>query len=63
MSGSQLKAPGFAGGYLHELKLEHVTILYPGAQSYALADRVTVVPLEALAQGDTARLLPARKRR
>jgi len=47
---------------LDELKLEHLAILYPGSRGYALSDRVTVVPLEALAQGDAARLLPARKR-
>ncbi len=47
---------------LDELKLEHLAILYPGSRGYALSDRVTVVPLEALAQGDAARLIPARKR-
>jgi uncharacterized protein len=46
---------------LEELKLEHLAILYPGKRGYALSDRVTVVPLEALAQGNAARLLTARK--
>jgi len=37
---------------LGDLKLEHLTILYPGSRRYALAARVTVVPLGALAAGD-----------
>jgi len=47
---------------LDALKLEHLAILYPGSRGYALSDRVTVVPLEALAQGEAGRLIPARKR-
>jgi hypothetical protein len=37
---------------LRDLQLEHLTVLYPGTRPYALAERVTVVPLAALAEGD-----------
>jgi len=34
---------------LVDLELDHLAIIYPGAQSYALADRVSVLPLAAVA--------------
>ena len=43
---------------LADLKLEHLTVLYPGSRRYALADRVTVVPLAELAKGDQATIFP-----
>ena len=36
---------------LRDLRLKHLTVLYPGARPYTLAERVTVVPLTALAEG------------
>jgi predicted AAA+ superfamily ATPase len=32
-----------------DLNLEHLTVLYPGEQAYALGDRITVLPLTTLA--------------
>ena len=46
---------------LKDLKLDHLTVIYPGTQAYSLADRVTVVPVTALASGDTRLLFPARR--
>ena len=43
---------------LADLQLEHLTVLYPGSRNYALAERVTVVPLASLAAGDPAVVLP-----
>lgn len=43
---------------LADLQLEHLTVLYPGSRDYALAERVTVVPLASLAAGDPAVVLP-----
>jgi len=43
---------------LADLRLEHLTVLYPGSRDYALAERVTVVPLASLAAGDPAVVLP-----
>jgi len=43
---------------LGDLRLEHLIVLYPGTRRYALADRVTVVPLAEFAQGDPEILLP-----
>ena len=37
---------------LRDLRLEHLTVLYPGTRPYTLAERVTVVPFAALAEGD-----------
>ena len=45
---------------LHDLKLEHLTVLYPGSQRYALAERITVVPVAAVAEGPDA-IFPRRK--
>jgi len=46
---------------LHDLRLEQLVVLYPGATSYPLADRVTVHPLEEVASG-LASLFPRRRR-
>ncbi|MDD5558787.1 ATP-binding protein [Candidatus Methylomirabilis sp.] len=45
---------------LHDLQLDHLTVLYPGTRRYALAERVDVVPLAALATGDMDALFPHR---
>ena len=42
---------------LVDLKLEHLTVLYPGSRRYALADHVTVLPLGTLAAGDPSLVL------
>lgn len=36
---------------LEDLKLEHIAIIYPGKQRYALNKRVTVVPFDAVYRG------------
>ena len=43
---------------LDDLRLDHLAVLYPGSHCYDLADRVTVVPLTALAAGDLAAVIP-----
>lgn len=43
---------------LADLQLEHLAVLYPGSRDYALAERVTVVPLASLAAGNPAVVLP-----
>jgi hypothetical protein len=43
------------------LKLDHLTVLYPGERSYALADRVTVVPFAAAAAGGVGALFPTQR--
>lgn len=48
---------------LGDLRLDHLTVLYPGARRYELADRVTVLPLTALADGDPEAFLPRRRAR
>jgi predicted AAA+ superfamily ATPase len=50
-------------GALSDLRLDHLTVLYPGDRLYAAADRVTVVPLAALAEGDPRVVLGRRRRR
>ena len=35
---------------LADLRLDHLFVLYPGTRTYELADRITVLPLAALAQ-------------
>jgi predicted AAA+ superfamily ATPase len=45
---------------LRDLKLEHLTVLYPGSRRYALAERITVVPVAAVAEGPDA-IFPRRK--
>lgn len=46
---------------LEDLNLEHLAVLYPGKQRYALSDRVTVIPLATVAEGDEGALFPRRK--
>jgi len=49
---------------LADLKLDHLTVLYPGERSYTLAERVTVMPLTAIAEGNAGALFPvSRKKR
>ena len=43
---------------LADLQLDHLTVLYPGSRDYALAERVTVMPLASLAAGDPTVVLP-----
>jgi predicted AAA+ superfamily ATPase len=45
---------------LTDLRLDHLTVLYPGTQPYSLADRVSVVPLATLAEGRLGTLFPSR---
>jgi hypothetical protein len=45
-----------------DLRLEHLTVLYPGDRRYALDKRVTVVPLANLASGDPESVLPRSRR-
>jgi hypothetical protein len=47
---------------LEDLKLDHLAVLYPGNVRYTLHERVTVVRLSALAEGDATRLFPLRAR-
>lgn len=49
---------------LEDLRLDHLTVLYPGSRAYALAERVRVVPLAALGAGDpkAAAALPPLRR-
>ncbi len=42
---------------LEDLRLDHLTVLYPGTEPYRLAPKVTVVPLGQLAARDEAVLL------
>jgi len=42
---------------LADLKLEHLTVLYPGDESYVLAPKVSVVPMASLVTRDVAALL------
>lgn len=37
---------------MDDLKLEQLVVLYPGSSRYPLSDRITVLPLAALAAGD-----------
>lgn len=43
---------------LEDLALDHLFVFYPGARSYPLAERVTVLPLAYLAQGSRALDIP-----
>jgi predicted AAA+ superfamily ATPase len=45
---------------LDDLRLDHLTVLYPGAVSYTLAERVTAMPLTALTRGGVEVLFPRR---
>ncbi len=42
---------------LADLRLEHLAVLYPGTEPYALAPKVTVVPIASLVTRDIAALL------
>jgi predicted AAA+ superfamily ATPase len=48
---------------LDDLRLDHLTVLYPGVVSYTLAERVTAMPLTALARGGVEVLFPRRGER
>ena len=45
---------------LRDLELEHLTVLYPGSRRYALGERITVVPVAAVAEGPDG-IFPRRK--
>ena len=47
---------------LADLHLDHLTVLYPGSRQFNLADRVSVLPLAALADGDPRVVVPQRRR-
>ena len=42
---------------LEDLRLDHLTVLYPGSEPYSLGSKVTVVPLSRLVARDQAALL------
>ena len=46
---------------LADLRLDHLTVLYPGSRPYDLAERVSVVPLADLARGDPSVVCPGRR--
>lgn len=48
---------------LADLRLAHLTVLYPGARRYSIHDRITVVPLSELASRDSQSVLPRPTRR
>lgn len=48
---------------LEDLKLERLAVVYPGTRHYTLSDRITVVPLAAIAKHGVDALFPPRKRR
>ena len=35
---------------VEDLGLEHLWVIYPGDQKYALEDKITVIPLEKISQ-------------
>ncbi len=43
---------------LHDLRLDHLTVLYPGTVCYPLADGVIAMPLTALTRGGVEVLFP-----
>jgi hypothetical protein len=43
---------------IDDLRLDHLTVLYPGSRAYTLGDQVRVMPLAVLADGDPASVLP-----
>lgn len=45
---------------LDDLKLEQILVFYPGKATYPLSDRVTVMPLDILGEGDAGTLLARR---
>jgi len=42
-----------------DLQLDHLAVIYPGDRRYPLADRITAVPLQALASPDESLLFPS----
>ena len=46
---------------LTDLRLDHLTVLYPGTKPYSLADCVSVMPLATLAEGRIGTLFPSRR--
>jgi hypothetical protein len=48
---------------MEDLRLDSLTVLYPGSQRYDLADRMQVVPLATLAGGDPRAVIPRARRR
>jgi predicted AAA+ superfamily ATPase len=48
---------------LEDLKLDHLTVVYPGDTPYDLDERISVVPLSAIAQRQVDGLFPKRRRR
>ncbi len=47
---------------LGDLRLNHLTVLYPGTRRYSLAADITVVPLSELGSRDPESVLPSRTR-
>jgi hypothetical protein len=47
---------------LQDLRLDHLTVLYPGTRTYDLNDRVRVLPLARLAAGDPDLIVPSLRR-
>ena len=43
---------------LADLELEHLTVIYPGTQRFMMADRVEVVPLSVVCEGQSLFPLP-----
>lgn len=48
---------------LADLRLERLTVVYPGKQSYELAPEITVLPLDTAVAKGTDILVPKRQRR
>ena len=48
---------------LSDLKLDHLSVVYPGDTRYQLADRISVVPFRTLADNDPEALLPRHGKR
>ncbi len=44
-----------------DLRLDHLLVLYPGGVRYALGPKVTVVPLEVVAEGASEALFPPKR--
>jgi len=48
---------------MEDLRLDYLTIIYPGRNAYILSSGVRVVPLSDLAKGDPEVILPRRRRK
>ena len=48
---------------LDDLRLDHLTVLYPGTRPYEIGTRASVVPMEALASGDARAIVPLTRSR